>query len=237
MIERKVAERVCTLTIDNAPVNALTSEDLQSLLSTLVDLGEDASVDAVVVTGRGDRAFSAGMDVNEIRASTPASSLRRKRLLVSVLTELTQCRKPVVAAVNGAVVGAGLMLVAACDVAVAADGAVLRLPEIDVGVIGGARHAMQLLPPPVVRYMVLSGAPLTASEAQRLGAFVDVFPRERLLPEALGLAQHLASKDPAAYAMWKDVLRQLDGRTVSDGWALEQRASLWLEARVTTDPG
>lgn len=229
MIREERIDGTCVLTLDNPPVNALGVSDYSQLVALMTSLAEDADVAAVVITGAGGRVFCAGQDVKDIAAFSPAASKERKRLLVAAMTEVLTFPKPTVAAVNGHAVGAGLMLASVCDTAVSVPDATLRLTEIDVGVVGGARHAMRVLPPAVVRHMVLTGAALGAERARELGAFAATVAPDRLLNEALDLARTLASKEPGAYRMWKEALLSLESASLNDGWALERRSSLALE--------
>lgn len=221
---------IAVLTIERPPVNALSAEEYTAIVSAMSSLAEDDAVSAAVFTGAGSRIFCAGQDVREIEAFSRSASTARKRLLVAAMSEVLAFPKPTVAALNGHAVGAGLMLASVCDTAVGVPDTTLRLTEIDVGVVGGARHALRVLPAPVVRHMALTGSPLSSQRAYELGALAALVPGERLLEEALSLARTLAGKEPEAYLTWKQALLSIEPLGLNDGWSLERRSSLQLES-------
>ena len=227
---------VVVLTIDNPPVNALPSRFYEECAGVFEELDADPDVRAVVLTGAGGRVFSAGQDLREIRDFTPDSSERRKEKIARAMTAVRRSVKPIVVALNGPVVGAGLMLASLGDVLIAADHATLKLTEIDVGVVGGARHALRVLPSPVVRYLVLTGLPLTAAEAHRLGAVAEVVAASELLERAGTLARIMAGKDARAIAAWKATLAEIESMSLEEGWAVERARSLVLEQQIYRFP-
>jgi enoyl-CoA hydratase len=229
VIRQEVHDGVVVLTLDRPPVNSLSAEEYTGIIDAMSSLADDDAVSAVVVTGAGDRVFCAGQDTREIQAFSRSASTARKRLLVASMSELLAFPKPTVAALNGHAVGAGVMLASVCDTAVAVPGTSLRLTEIDVGVVGGARHALRVLPAPVVRHMALTGSPLSSERAYELGALAALVPPAELLDEALVLARTLSAKEPEAYRTWKQALLSIETLGLQDGWALERRSSLQLE--------
>ena len=230
MIRQEDHDGVVVLTLDRPPVNSLSAEEYTGIVDAMASLAEDDAVSAVVITGAGDRIFCAGQDIREIEAFSRSASTARKRLLVASMSEVLAFPKPTVAALNGHAVGAGVMLASVCDAALAVPDTSLRLTEIDVGVVGGARHALRVLPAPVVRHMALTGAPLSSQRAYELGAVAALVPAGQLLVEALALARTLAAKEPEAYRTWKQALLSIDTLGLDDGWALERRSSLQLES-------
>src|SRR5262249_18014707 len=107
---------------------------------------------------------------------------------------LVDSSKPVIAAVNGAALGAGFVMAACCDVILAADTAVFGMPEIDVGQGGGFSILQRLLPAPKIRRMMLTGQRVPAAELYRLGAVEECLPAAELLPAALAIAGTIAEK-------------------------------------------
>jgi len=142
-------------------------------------------------------------------------------------------RKPLVAAVNGHALGAGLGIAASCNILVAAEGAEFGLPEIDVGALGGARHAMRLLGHSTVNRMLLTGHRLSAQELARRGAIEAAVPLAQLRDRAMEIAREIASKDPAAIALARRCLSTVETMTVLDGYAFEAR----LGAELGRTPG
>lgn len=180
-------------------------------------------VQVAILTGAGDRAFCAGADLKESRdhegAWTPPDHGRAMR---SALEALYECPIPVIAAVNGPALGGGLALVAACDYAIASERASFGLPEIDMGVLGGARHAAQLFPMNWVRRMHYSAQRVSAADAYRCNAVLRVVPHESLMKEALAEAACLAQKMPRGLRLAKENLNTIEWMDPKNGYRFEQ---------------
>src|SRR5687767_14894041 len=134
-----IAEFVATVTINRPPVNAINRQSREELVRIFDALSDRDDVRAVVLTGAGD-IFSAGADIKErsTMVQAPGDYLRHNRLTREFFYAVTDCTKPVVGAINGAALGAGLVLTLSCDIILASDNAVFAMPEIDVGLAGGA---------------------------------------------------------------------------------------------------
>jgi enoyl-CoA hydratase len=132
------------------------------------------------------------------------------------------CRKPVIAAVNGPALAGGLVFVASADIILMAESAVLGLPEIDVGLLGGARHAMRLFGHSRTPRMVLTGFRVTAQEAYRLGITEACLPPPQLMSAALEIARSIAAKSPAAVARAKRGLNVIADMPLREGYIFEQ---------------
>ena len=141
---------------------------------------------------------------------------------------IRNCPLPVVAAVNGPAIGAGCVLAAVCDIRLAADTARFGLPEIDFGRIGGAAYLAPLVSPDCLRYMALTGLPLSAQLALRVGLVWDLVEPAALPAAAAALGAKLASKPRPALAAMKTALGQLAGRSIVDGYRFEQEQSVAL---------
>jgi enoyl-CoA hydratase len=153
--------------------------------------------------------------------------VRANRLTRDAFFCIVDSSKPVIAAVNGAALGAGFVLAACCDMILAADTAVFGMPEIDVGQGGGASILQRILPPSKVRRMMLTGERVPAAELYRLGAVEACLPAADLLPAAIALAGTIAAKSPAA-------IQRIRGSfpTVA---ALDMRAGFRTEQVYTTE--
>ncbi|MEN2991251.1 enoyl-CoA hydratase-related protein [Tistrella sp. BH-R2-4] len=211
---------VATVTLAMPPVNALDSAALERLIGLVAEIDADPAIRAVVLTGQG-RCFSAGLDLAEeldaIEAGRPGPSMHG----VALYEALTHRQTPWIAAINGAALGAGLGIAVCCDVILAADNAMVGLPEINVGMLGGARHAMRLLGHSTVSRLLLTGRPLPAAELARRGAIEPVTTPEALLPEALALAREIAGKDPVAIRHALACLREVEDMPLVAGYAAE----------------
>ncbi|HZR09003.1 MAG TPA: enoyl-CoA hydratase-related protein [Myxococcales bacterium] len=183
--------------------NALTGELMAALSAALSRADADAEVRAICLTGSGEKAFCSGMDLAAAGGAAQAGPLAAhevRRAYAALLAELPRLGKPVVAAVNGAVLGGGIGLLAACDLAVAAADALFGTPEVDVGLFPymalaplsrciGRRAALELM---------LTARRIDAAEARAIGLINRAVPRAELLARAQELLDLLAQKSPSA---------------------------------------
>lgn len=214
---------VALLKMDFPPVNALSRTLSDELTSTLDLISETDEIQAVVLTGNG-KVFCAGADLKGRKdvikepGDLPAHSRRTRECFHAV----RECAKPVVAAVNGAALGAGLAIVASCDIIVVSETASVGLPEIDVGLMGGASHAKRLFSHSLLRRMVLTGHRVPGSELYRLGIVEDCVADEVLIDKAVEIARTIAAKSPIAVRMAKRTLNAIEDMTLRDGYRYEQ---------------
>jgi enoyl-CoA hydratase/carnithine racemase len=136
---------------------------------------------------------------------------------------IQDCTVPVIGAVHGAALGTGLAIAASCDFVVAAKDARLGLPELTVGVMGGARHLARMAPQPLVRRMYFTGEPMLAADLAHAGASLFVCEPQDVLSEALRLATRVASFSPTATRLAKQILNRIEWMDVRSGYEFEQR--------------
>jgi enoyl-CoA hydratase len=222
LIKLDVADYVALVTMDNPPVNAQPIEFMTELTEVFDSFNDRDDVRVVVLTGAG-KCFSAGAELkNRPDLSAPGSRWRRNRIVREVGYSIADNAKPTIAAVNGPALGAGLGLVASCDIVVASEAAVFGLPEVDVGLMGGGKHAARLLPHSLVRRMMLSGYRAPAQELYRRGIIEACLPPDELMPWVMELAHNIASKSPLATRLAKDSMRTIETMTLRDGYIYEQ---------------
>ncbi|HSV53459.1 MAG TPA: enoyl-CoA hydratase/isomerase family protein [Burkholderiaceae bacterium] len=216
-------EHVAILTLNAPPVNALTRTLNDELTLALDRISELDDIRAVILTGAG-KVFCAGADLKG-RASVikgpgdlPAHSRRTRECFHAI----RECAKPVVVAINGAALGSGLAMVASSDVLVASQNASLGLPEVDVGLLGGCRHAMRLFSHSRLRRMALTGLRVNGEELYRLGIVEACTKPEDLMPVALEIAAMIASKSPVSTRMGKHTLNVIEDMSLRDGYRYEQ---------------
>jgi enoyl-CoA hydratase len=221
-----ICDHVAVVTLRRPPVNAVNAQFMEELLLTFDSLASDEEVRAVVLTGH-DKIFCAGADLKDPTVGREAVADRhRLRLASEALFAILDCGKPTIAAVNGAALGAGLVMVAACDVLLASENAFFGLPEVDVGALGGARYAMRFLGHSLTRRMALTGHRVSAAELYRIGAIEKCVPREQLSAEARAIATEIALKDPAVAQLTKRALNRVEEMSLRDGYAFEHELNL-----------
>lgn len=214
---------VATLTLDAPPVNALTRVLNDELTLALDRISEMDEIRVVVLTGAG-KVFCAGADLKG-RASVikgpgdlPAHSRRTRECFHAI----RECAKPVICAINGAALGSGLAMAASSDILIASERASLGLPEVDVGLLGGCRHAMRLFSHSRLRRMMLTGLRVPGAELYRLGIVETCTTPEDLMPTALEMAGVIASKSPVSTRMGKHTLNVIEDMSLRDGYRYEQ---------------
>jgi enoyl-CoA hydratase/carnithine racemase len=222
-LEYSLVDHVATLTMNAPPVNALTRTLNDELTLALDRISEMDEVRAVILTGAG-KVFCAGADLKG-RASVikgpgdlPAHSRRTRECFHAI----RECAKPVIVAINGAALGSGLAMVASSDILIASDKATVGLPEVDVGLLGGSRHAMRLFSHSRLRRMALTGMRVAAPELYRLGIVEACVPPEELMAAAFEIARTVASKSPVSTRMGKHTLNVIEDMSLRDGYRYEQ---------------
>ena len=214
---------VALLTLNAPPVNALTRTLNDELVLALDRISEMDEVRAVVLTGSG-KVFCAGADLKG-RAEVikgpgdlPAHSRRTRECFHAI----RECAKPVVCAINGAALGSGLAMAASSDILVASEKGSLGLPEVDVGLLGGGRHAMRLFSHSRLRRMLLTGMRVPGEELYRLGIVEACTKPEDLLDVAMEIANTIAAKSPISTRMGKHTLNVIEDMSLRDGYRYEQ---------------
>jgi enoyl-CoA hydratase len=223
---------VVTITMRRPPVNAVDLLMYRELRDAFVEIDRVApGVRAVVLTGEGKH-FCAGNDLDDF-ATMDRDNVRERMFHVrEAFFAIQECAVPVVGAVAGAALGSGVPIAASCDFVIAAEDASFGLPELSVGVQGGARHLGRLARQPYVRWMFFTGQRLTAAEMHALGAVIAVVPRDEILPRAQAEARRIAAFSPTAVRMAKRGLNDIEFMDVQRGYELEQG----LTARMMDHP-
>lgn len=227
-----IAEGVATVTLARPPVNALSAPMMREIARVFTDLGRRTDAAVAVLTAEGEKLFCAGADINESERRYTRRELRPEESVADLVDPGTVVRDcfwairdgglPVIAAVNGGAIGAGAALVACCDLVVLSDTAWFSIPEIDVGVLGGARHVQRLVGAFKTREMAFTGRRVPAAELHRLGAAVEVVPSAQLAGAARTLALELAGKSPLALRMAKQAMNRVEHLSLEEGYRLEQ---------------
>jgi len=223
LVERREAVTVASV---NRPdvLNALNRETLGELESMVRDFVADPSQGALIVTGAGDKSFISGADIQELAVLDPRGAEEISRFGQRVMDALEQSPKPVIAAINGYAFGGGCELALACHVRLAAEQAVLGLPEVSLGIIpgyGGTQRLPRLIGPGRAYELLLTGRRVKAEEAERIGLVNRVVPREQLLAEAEKLAGSMLKNGPLAVAAALEAAHRGMQLPLADGQRLE----------------
>lgn len=205
-------------------VNVKMRDELYELLPAVQD---DPEVVVGIVKGAGERAFSAGADITEFGTAPSQVIARQVHLERELWRTFLSVDKPLIAAIHGFAIGAGIEMAMCCDIRLASDEARFGLPEINLGMIppaGGTQLATRLLGVGKASWFILTGNLIDAREAWQLGLINQVVPRRELLPRVRELARKLASKDPLALRLAK--------RAITQGLELRLAEGLELEGRL-----
>jgi len=200
IVEREGA--VATITINRPKVlNAMNRATLDELRRAILELKDDESVHGVIITGAGDKAFVAGADINEMATQAPTSGRDYALAGQHVFDLIENMGKPVIAAINGYALGGGCELAMACTLRLAADTAKIGLPEITLGIIpgyAGTQRLSRLVGTGKAMELILTGVPVAADEAARIGLVNRVVSASSLAGEAKTWAAQLARNAPIA---------------------------------------
>lgn len=224
---------VAEVVINRPPVNALNAAGWYGLAAEIKALGERPEVRVIIVRAEG-RGFCAGVDIKELAAND--------KLIIDVnagnyatFKAVHLNRVPVIAAVQGFVLGGGIGICGAADIVVAAEDATFGLPEVDRGAMGGAAHLQRMFGVQKTRYLFFTGEMIGAPEALRLGAIERVVPREQLRDTALAIAARIAAKSPAMIRIAKEALTGIEDGNLEDKYRWEQ--GFTLQAYMSPDSG
>lgn len=212
---------VLEVTINRPKANAIDAATSRELGQIFDEFERDDSLLVAILTGAGDRIFSAGWD---LKAATEGESEATNYGTGGFggLTENFQLTKPVIAAVNGVAVGGGMEIVLACDLVVAADHATFSLPETSVGVAadgGGLQRLPRKIPVNIANEMLLTGRNMSMQEASRFGLVNHVERREDVKYKAWELAKQIVKGAPLSVRAIKEVTRGIEGFDTEQAFA------------------
>ena len=232
----EVADHVAVVTLDHPPVNALTEQTFLELAEAFDGLSSGRDAHVAVLTAAGDRAWCAGVDLRDSPKRHRPDGRREDggpkvdarwqidagRVVRDCFDAVYECGVPVIGAVGGAAIGAGLALAAVCDLIVASTRATFALTEINVGVLGGVRHTQRMVGPYLAKRMFLTGEAASAAEVYARGAIESVVAPDQLMPTAMALAATIASKSPIAVRLIKESANRVEDLPLQIGYRTEQ---------------
>jgi enoyl-CoA hydratase len=216
--------RIAIITLNRPHAdNAITTELAAQLIEVLETIAARPSVRVAILTGAGDRAFSVGGDLYQRKQMTKEEWLRQRQVLDRVLYNLRQLRRPIFTAVHGMVYGGGCEMAVSTDFIIASEDARFGQPEAMVGVSAGGGSPVflpRLLPPGKAMQMLMTGEPITAQEAYRLGMVNEIHPRAELMRAALSIAEKIADNSPTAVQSVKRAVQNGQGEPVEQAIAI-----------------
>ncbi len=205
-------------------LNALNAQVMRELGEVVSEIERDSAVRGVIVTGSGEKAFVAGADIRELSQLTPVTGRDFAAAGQAVFGRLEALTKPVVAAVNGYALGGGCELALACHMRVASETARLGLPEVSLGILpgfGGTQRLVRLVGRGRALELILTGDPVDAAEAHRIGLVNRVVPAAELMAAAESLIRKILTRGPLAVGLAIRATLQADDGALSTGLARE----------------
>ena len=233
LVEYAFGERVAVITLNRPQAdNAITTEMGAQLTEILETIAVRPRVRVAVITGAGDRAFSVGSDLRQRKDMTKEDWLRQRQDFDRTLYTLRQLRKPIFAAVNGIAYGGGCEIAQSTDFIIASENATFGQPEAMIGLAaGGGSPALlpRVLPPGKALQMLMTGDPITAQEAYRLGMVNEICAQRELMDVAQRIADKIASNSPTAVQAVKRAVRMGEGQPIEHAIAIMMEAH-WRSA-------
>jgi enoyl-CoA hydratase len=223
LVEYVSGDRIAVVTLNRPHADNAISTEMGARLTEVVEsIAVRPAIRVVVLTGAGDRAFSVGSDLRQRKNMTKEDWLRQRQDFDRTLYTVRQLRKPIFAAVNGMAYGGGSELAQSVDFIIASDDASFGQPEAMLGLAAGGGSPVflpRLLPPGRALQMLMTGDPITAQEAHRLGMVTELHPRGELMDAALRIAEKIASNSPTAVQAVKRAVRLGEGQPVEQAIA------------------
>ncbi len=232
----EVRGHTALLTLNNPPANIWDADMLLGVRQLLEYLNNDPDIYALVITGAGDKFFSAGADLKLFASADPAMARKMARLFGETFEALSRYQGVTIAAINGYAMGGGLECALACDIRIAEEQAQLALPEASVGLLpcaGGTQKLSWLVGEGWAKRMILCGERIDARTAERIGLVEEVVATGQALTQALQLAEQVAKQSPVAVRMAKPLIQGARSNA-PDHWLPAEREA-WVDLFSTED--
>lgn len=240
LILTDITDGVAVVTLNRPQaMNALSAALREQFAAAMLAVAQDDAVRAVVLTGAGTRAFTAGLDLKELGASTRGlSAANATDPRDNPVKAVEQCAKPVIGAINGVAITGGFELALACDVLIASTNARFADTHARVGIMPGwglSQKLSRMIGIARAKELSLTGNFLDAATAERWGLVNRVVEPDALLPAAIALARDMASIDPAMSASYKSLIDDGYGLALAEGLALEAERSIAANTAVAPE--
>lgn len=205
-------------------LNAMNIDVAREIIHTFEQLDKDVDTKVIILTGEGDRAFSAGADIEYMSKISPDESVEYAKLGQLLTATVENISKPTIAAINGFALGGGCELAMSCDIRIASDTAKLGQPEVTIGIPpgwGGTQRLMRIVGVAKAKELVFTGKMIKADEAKEIGLVNHVVPLGSLLEEATKMAQQIASNSTQAVKMSKIAINKGRNADLDTGLGVE----------------
>jgi enoyl-CoA hydratase len=224
----EIIDKIAIVTLDKKPLNIFDKEFYTEIKFFMNALNSREDYDVVILRS-GCKHFAAGGDLNDIKEIINFGGDFAVSLLTTVagtMGTIINCKKPVIAAVNGKAIGAGTAIAASCDIIIADENAEFSIPEITVGIIGATEFLEILIPRRLARYYVFTGKPITAQEVKSFGGILDVVAKDKLMERALEVAREIKVLAPKSVTLLKKALNDNDNERLGEKYMHEAELGL-----------
>jgi enoyl-CoA hydratase len=230
----EVADHVAIVAIARPPVNAQNRRFREEIVTVFDALSDRLDVRAIVLIGEG-KTFSAGADLKDRPSLDEVGAYpRHNRLVRESFNAVLECEKPIIAAINGAAIGAGCVLALCCDILVAGENGYFAMAEVDVGLAGGVSHVRRFFRESDARLLIYTARRVFGPELLRMGVVSACVANDALLPTARGIALEIASKSPAAVRAAKRSFNVTEDLPLRDAYRFEQSQTVALASSDET---
>lgn len=225
LVTTSKSDGICTVKINRPDkLNAMNMDVAKELVNIFENLGKDDSVKVIILTGEGDKAFSAGADIEYMSKISPDESEEYAKLGQLVTATVENVKQPTIAAVNGFALGGGCELAMSCDIRIAADTAKMGQPEVTIGIPpgwGGTQRLMRIVGIAKAKEMVYTGKMIKAEEAKDIGLVNQVVELSTLMDETMKMAKTIASNSAIAVRMSKAAINKGRNADLDTGLGIE----------------
>ena len=219
------SDGICTIKINRPDkLNAMNIEVANDIIKTFKEIETDDSVKVIVLTGEGDKAFSAGADIAYMSAITPIEAEAYAKVGHLLTYTVENCSRPTIAAINGFALGGGCELALACDIRIAADTAKIGQPEVTIGVCpgwGGTQRLQRIIGISQAKDLIYTGRMVKSDEAKEMGLVNKVVELAKLPEETINMAKMIAQNSAMAVRMSKVAINKGRNSDIDTGLALE----------------
>ena len=225
LVTTSKSDGICIIKINRPEkLNAMNSDVAKEIITIFEKTGTDDSVKVIILTGEGDRAFSAGADIEYMSKISPDESVEYAKLGQLLTATVENVRQPTIAAVNGFALGGGCELAMSCDIRIASDTAKLGQPEVTIGIPpgwGGTQRLLRIVGIAKAKELVYTGKMIKADEAKEIGLVNHVVPFASLMDEAMKMAKTIAENSAMGVQMSKTAINKGRNADLDTGLGVE----------------